>query len=189
MKKLFKTGLIIIIIIGIITVAGYFIRQLPQYKEKIYPLHYEELIKEYSREYSLDPYLVSAVIWTESRFNPEAKSHKNAMGLMQITPQTGQWAADMLKLEGFNVDDLYDPELSIRLGCWYLDRLRTQFNGNMDIALAAYNGGSGNVSKWLKDTRYSKDGKTLDHIPFQETKEYILKVNAAYEQYKSLYDL
>lgn len=189
MRRLPKLLIVVIVIIGIIVIGKYIIRQSSWYKREVYPLEYEEYIKKYSKEYSLDPYLVSAVIWTESRFNPKAKSHKSAMGLMQITPQTGTWAADVLKLEGFKVEDLYDVELNIRLGCWYLDRLRSQFGGDMDVALAAYNGGSGNVSKWLKDNRYSRDGKKLDHIPFQETREYVLKVNAVYEQYKNLYDL
>lgn len=188
MKRLFKVLAIIVVIILLMIVVGLLIKKSPQYRKRIYPLEYRELIEEYSKEYSLDPYLVSAVIWTESRFSPTAKSHRDAMGLMQITPRTGEWAASLLKVEGFKLDQLYEPRLNIKLGCWYLDRLRAQFNGDMDTALAAYNGGSGNVSKWLKDSRYSENGETLSHIPFKETREYVIKVNAAYEEYKSLYD-
>jgi len=156
-------------------------------QRRMYPLKYEELIIRYASEYRLDPYLVCAVIWVESKFDATATSHRGARGLMQVIPATGQWAAEKLGIEGYNDDSLYDPAVNIQIGCWYLDNLRRQFNGNIDLALAAYNGGSGNVEKWLKDPRYSKDGEGLDDIPFKETRDFVARVWNAYDKYRRLY--
>ncbi|MFS8501725.1 MAG: lytic transglycosylase domain-containing protein [Caldicoprobacter sp.] len=156
-------------------------------QRRMYPLKYEALILEYANEYGLDPYLVCAVIWVESKFNEVATSHKGARGLMQVIPSTGQWAAQKLGIEGYTDDSLYDPAVNIRIGCWYLNRLRHHFKGNMGLALAAYNGGSGNVERWLQDPRYSKDGEELDNIPFRETRDFVDRVWKAYHKYKQLY--
>ncbi len=189
MRRFLKILFVFMIIIGLTMFIGYMIRQSSWYNKKMYPLRYEEYIIKYSEEYSLDPYLVSAIIYVESRFNSNATSPKDAMGLMQITPQTAIWGAKTLGIKDFQIEDLYDVELNIRLGCWYLDRLKKEFNDDIELVLAAYNGGSGNVSKWLKDSKYSNDGETLYHIPFEETREYVSKVIVTYEQYKKLYDI
>ena len=150
-------------------------------------LKYNEFITKYSTEYSLDPYLVAALIKAESNFNKNAKSQKDAYGLMQITEKTGQWAAGEMKISNFNSDLLYDPEFNIKMGCWYLDNLKKQFNGNMDVVLAAYNGGRGNVQKWLNNAQHSTDGSSLNYIPFKETDKYVKRVNTNYKIYKFLY--
>ncbi|KXG77093.1 lytic transglycosylase domain-containing protein [Thermotalea metallivorans] len=153
----------------------------------LYPIHYRQLIEKYSAEYNLDPYLVAAIIRTESRFNEKARSRKDAKGLMQIAPITGAWAAKDLSLENYSEEMLYVPEINIRIGCWYIDKLRTEFNGRLQLMLAAYNGGSGNVNKWLKDPKYSADGVTLKEIPFGETKLYVEKVLKSYKIYSIIY--
>lgn len=182
----FKFTLIIVLLALIVACAALLYDCV---QRRIYPLRYEALILEYAGEYGLDPYLVCAVIWVESKFDEAATSHKGARGLMQIIPSTGQWAAQKLGIEGYSEDSLYDPEINIRIGCWYLDNLRDHFNGNMDLALAAYNGGSGNVEKWLRDSRYSKDGRKLDNIPFKETRDFVARVWSAYDKYKRLYSI
>lgn len=153
-----------------------------------FPLKYYNYIVKYSQTYALDPYLVSAVIKTESNFKEEARSHKNAYGLMQITPDTAEWAAEKMNIKDFNVSMLNDPEFNIKMGCWYLNNLREEFDGNIDVALAAYNGGRGNVQKWLKSSDHSADGKNLHYIPFKETDKYVKKVKVNYNIYKYLYD-
>jgi len=153
----------------------------------MYPLKYNDVITKYSRVYSLDPYLVAALIKTESNFNNNAKSQKDAYGVMQITDKTGEWAAQQMKIDGFNADALYDPHFNIRMGCWYLSNLKKEFDGNMDVVLAAYNGGRGNVQKWLSNKDNSKDGLNLDYIPFKETDKYVKRVNTNYKIYKFLY--
>lgn len=179
----FKFVLIIILALFILCVALVY----GWVQRRMYPLKYEGLILQYASEYRLDPYLVCAVIWVESKFNEAATSHKGARGLMQVIPSTGRWAAERLGIEGYSDDSLYDPAVNIQIGCWYLDRLRNHFKGNLDLALAAYNGGSGNVERWLQDPRYSKDGKGLDNIPFKETRDFVARVWSAYDKYKQLY--
>ena len=176
-NKLLKFFVLIIILlcIAIVTV------------KKVYPNSYSSDITNYSKQYGVDPILVSAVIKAESNFKPGAKSSQNAYGLMQITPETANWAGKEMKIASFSVDKLYDPSFNIRMGCWYLDYLNKQFSGNMDLVLAAYNGGPGNVKKWLADQEHSKDGKNLHYIPFKETDKYVKKVKVNYNIYKFLY--
>lgn len=153
-----------------------------------FPLNYPEYIVKYSQKYKLDPYLVAAVIKTESNFDEGAKSNKNAYGLMQITPDTAQWAAEKMNIYNFKTQMLYNPEFNIRMGCWYLDNLKEEFKNNMELVLAAYNGGRGNVQKWLKSSEHSVDGKNLHYIPFKETDKYVKKVKVNYSIYKYLYE-
>lgn len=149
---------------------------------------YSQNIYKCAEEYNLDPYLVAAVIKTESNFNPKAVSCKNAYGLMQITANTGQWIAEQMQLKDFEIEKLYEPEYNIHMGCWYLNNLKKEFNNNMDLVLAAYNGGRGNVQKWLNDYNHSKDGKNLHYIPFKETDKYVKKVKVNYKVYRFLYN-
>lgn len=172
--NLFVFILITIIIIGI---AG----------SILYPMGYKEEIKEYSFKNDLDPFLVAAIVNVESNYNREAVSPKDARGLMQIGPQTGLWAKQELEIENYTEDLLFDPETNIKIGTWYLTRLEAEFNGNLDTMLAAYNAGSGNVSKWLEDDEYSKDNENLYNIPFEETEEYVKKVKKNHKIYTIIY--
>ena len=156
-------------------------------KEKFFPYKYAEYVDQYGKEYNLDPFFILAVIKTESKFDDNAHSHKNAVGLMQITVETGEWAANEMGYTTFSKQDLYDEKYNIRMGCWYLKYLSDMFNGNRDLIVAAYNAGPTNVQNWLNDKQYSKDGKTLDYIPFGETKKYVDKVNTYYNVYEYLY--
>ncbi|MEW9123035.1 MAG: lytic transglycosylase domain-containing protein [Thermotaleaceae bacterium] len=153
----------------------------------LYPFYYQELIFQYANNYDIDPYLIAAIIRTESKFYEKAQSRKNARGLMQIAPITGEWASKELAFAEYDEEMLFIPELNIMIGCWYLDRLRLEFKNNLPLMLAAYNGGSGNVRKWLKDPRYSEDGQTLRDIPFNETKAYVDKVLNSYKIYNIIY--
>ncbi|MBV4419548.1 lytic transglycosylase domain-containing protein [Clostridium tyrobutyricum] len=155
--------------------------------KSFYPLKYSSYIKEYSQRYDLDPYMVMAIIKTESGFKENVRSNKNAIGLMQITPDTAEWAAQRMTINNFNEDMLYDPEFNIKMGCWYISDLKSEFNNNMNLVLAAYNGGRGNVKKWLNNSNHSYDGKNLDYIPFKETDKYVKKVKVSYKVYKYLY--
>ena len=153
----------------------------------MYPIKYYSYIEKYSAMYDLDKYLVMSVIKVESNFNEKATSVKDARGLMQITPSTGNWIAEQMNLVEFSPDKLYDPEQNIFMGCWYLDNLRKEFDDNYMLILSAYNAGRGNVNKWLQNPEFSKDGKNLDYIPFKETELYIKKINLNYNIYKALY--
>ena len=140
-----------------------------------YPLRYNEEIKRYADEYSLEPEFVCAVVHAESRFNKYAISEEGASGLMQIIESTAYWLAPKLDMEDFEYSQIFDPGINIQMGCYYLNLLDRQYN-NKETALCAYNAGSGNVDIWLTDPEYSSDGKTLDSIPFLETQDYIKRV-------------
>ncbi len=166
---------VVIAIIGLI--SGYETSQRVKY-----PVAYADYIVKYAKENDLDSYLVMAVIKVESNFVPEAHSGF-AGGLMQLTEETAQWNAEEL---GIDYEyDYMDPETNIMFGCRYLRHLIDVY-GNTDTALAAYNGGMGNVSEWLGDSRYSDDGVTLKYIPFPETRNYVIKVNTYWESYKNM---
>lgn len=154
----------------------------------LYPVKYINIINKYSQEYQLDPLLVISIIKVESKFQEKAISHKGAKGLMQIASITGKWGAEELNIEGYDENMLFIPEINIRIGCWYINKLKEQFKNDLILVLAAYNGGSGNVSKWLKDYRYSSDGVILEKIPFKETREYIVKVDRTFKIYKYIYN-
>jgi len=154
----------------------------------VYPIHHFDIVNKYATIYDIDPYLVLSIIKNESKFNPEAISRKEARGLMQIAPITGQWAAEKLDINGYHHDMLFTPELNIKIGCWYLNILNGQFNKDIELIVAAYNAGNGNVSKWLDNPEYSSDGKNLDYIPFGETRIYSQKVLRDYERYRRIYE-
>lgn len=154
---------------------------------RVYPLKYRDLVQVYSERFNVDPFLVFAIIKAESNFRPEAVSPKKARGLMQISERTGKWGAEKLHLADYSNEKLFDPEINIYIGCWYLSVLYDEF-GDSDLVIAAYNGGSGNVTQWLKDRDLSADGKTLDRIPFRETDQYLKRVNNYYSMYKKLYE-
>lgn len=148
-----------------------------------YPLRYTDIIRKYAQEYDLKPELVCAVIKAESGFNKDAVSSVGASGLMQVMEGTANWLAPKISMDGFEYTQIFDPDVNIRLGCFYLNMLEKQY-GDIDVALCAYNAGSGNVDKWLRDSSYSDDGKTLSHIPFQETRNYVKKVTDIQRIYK-----
>ncbi|MFZ5352982.1 MAG: lytic transglycosylase domain-containing protein [Bacillota bacterium] len=178
----------IIKLLFIISILYFLIYFIPQGFRLLYPLHFEDIIHKYSKEYQIEAPMIAAVIKTESNFFTFAESPKGARGLMQITPSTGKWIADKLKVENYSDESLYEPEINIRFGCWYIRHLHEYFGNDMRLVLAAYNGGRGNVDKWLKDSSLSEDGKTLDVIPFKETDEFIKRVKRNYNIYTRLYN-
>ena len=182
LKKIFCKLIVLVAVIIAIGVGSKYV-----IKENFFPYKYKEYVDTYSKKYNLDPLFVLAVIKTESKFDDNAHSHKNAVGLMQITVETGEWAAKEMGFSTFSKDDLYDEEYNIRMGCWYLRRLKDTFDGDLDLTIAAYNAGPTNVQKWLDDEKYSSDGKSIDYIPFGETKKYVDKVDAYYHVYEYLY--
>ncbi|MEG1254568.1 lytic transglycosylase domain-containing protein [Clostridium sp.] len=176
----------ILLVIAILSIVGVNFKVI---LKNFFPLEYKKNIIEYSQEYNVDPNLVAAVINTESKFLMDANSSKGAVGLMQIMPETGKWIGENLEIENFTTDMIRDPVVNIRMGCWYLNKLSEDFNGEYTLILASYNGGPGNVTKWLEDEKYSNDGESLHDIPFKETKNYVKKVRFNHRIYKYLYDL
>ena len=152
-------------------------------KNYIYPLEHKQIVFECADYYGLDRALVFAVIKTESSFLQDAESHAGAIGLMQITPRTGEYIAKKLKMEEYDLNDEYT---NVFFGCFYLKYLIDKFK-ILETAICAYNAGEGNVSLWLSNPEYSLDGETLSAIPFKETKEYLKKICKSYKKYRKLY--
>ncbi len=154
--------------------------------ESLYPLYYEDVIRERALEYEIDPLLVLAMIREESRFNPWNESVAGARGLMQIIFSTGEWIAQKLNVEDFNDEMLFDPEVNIDLGCWYIDYLKERFSNDSVLVISGYNAGPGTTSKWLKQYDRSDLDNFVENVPYSETREHIKKVIKSYQMYKRL---
>jgi len=152
-----------------------------------YPLEYREAIYQNANNFAIDPLLIAAIIRVESKFDANAQSARGARGLMQIMPETGAWVAAKIGIENYNDVMLLDPEINIKIGTWYLANLSQEFDHDLIIVLAAYNGGRGNVRKWLEKEDWDGRHETIKDIPFPETKEYIWRVLRDYERYKKIY--
>jgi soluble lytic murein transglycosylase len=181
-KFLIVLSILILLILIAINSTEYVLKHM-------YPLTYSQHVEKYSKEYNLDKNLVYSIIKAESGFDAKAISPRDAKGLMQILDSTGEWAAEKIKIKDFESSMLLEPKTNIRIGCWYIARLLNQYDQNTELALAAYNAGSGNVSKWLKDKNISSNGETLDRIPFEETKHYVDRIKKYNNMYKRLYDI
>jgi soluble lytic murein transglycosylase len=154
-------------------------------EKQIYPLKYKDYIIETSREFKINPYLIAAIIYEESRFRPKAKSSAGALGLMQIMPGTAKRIALKMRLKEFKNEDLLNPELNIKMGVWYFRLLIDKYKGDEVLALAAYNAGYRYVDEWIKKGKQVKIKP--DDIPFPETREFIYKVKNSSEKYYELY--
>jgi soluble lytic murein transglycosylase len=150
------------------------------------PLAYSDIIRQQAAEKHLDPELIAAVIYAETKFDSRS-SAAGAEGLMQIMPRTAEFLAHRSGATTFMTADLAMPEVNIAYGSYYLRYLLDQFDGNKILALAAYNGGVANVVHWLARAR--ADGRTLtvEDIPFSETRNYVQKVLAAELDYRRTY--
>lgn len=159
----------------------------PKWITVFYPLPHEDVVFSAALEQDVDPYLVFAIIRAESKFQSEATSPVGAKGLMQIMPETGEWIADQMELEDFDVDDLHDVDTNVRLGSWYLSNLSSEFEGNVSLTVASYNAGRGTVKQWMESGQWQGDSEELENIPFPETRQYVKNVLKNYEAYKVIY--
>jgi soluble lytic murein transglycosylase len=151
--------------------------QPPWYERLRYPLSYEQIVRGHARNYDLDPALLAAVIYRESKFDAGARSSSGAIGLMQLLPETAKGIALHTGGSRFVVSDLYNPEINVRYGAFYLRRLLTKY-GDTKLALAAYNAGQANVDSWRAQ------GKG---IVFPETREYVDSVLETRDIYADAY--
>ena len=150
----------------------------PDFVQRLrYPLRYDAIVRGHAKNYDLDPSLLAAVIYTESKFNPRARSNAGAIGLMQLLPGTARGISVRTGGSGFVVADLYVPELNVRYGAWYLRHLLDRY-GDERTALAAYHAGQGNVDRWRKQGV---------GIQFPETRAYVAKVERVKRIYADSY--
>ena len=148
-----------VVVLGLAGVGAWVYKAQPDwYLRARYPLEYQDIIRAHARNYDLDPDLLAAVVYVESRFRPDARSDAGAIGLMQLLPDTAQGIATRTGGTKFVLSDLQDPEINIRYGAWYLDHLRDRY-GDMRTALAAYHAGQGNVDRWQREGSASSSPK------------------------------
>lgn len=158
-----------------------------QIEEMEYPCRYEEYVTYYADKYELDPLVLYAFIRTESNFNPEAESSAGARGLMQITEITFDWIKSRIApSETLTFDDLYDPEVNIRFGSYYVAYCLLEY-GDLATAAAAYHSGLGTVGELLANPDYSSDGRTLDEFPYPQMRRYVHKITTSYARYCEIY--
>jgi soluble lytic murein transglycosylase len=155
-------------------------------KEVVLPLRHEDIIRQQAREKDLDPALVAGIIYTESRFRDQT-SVAGAKGLMQLTPATAKFVEHLSGGSTFTVADLSTPQVNISYGTFYLRYLLNRYGGNQALALAAYNGGEGNVDRWVDAARQRGQALSIDAIPFGETRAYVRSVQSAASQYRKSY--
>lgn len=151
------------------------------------PLRHEDIIRQQARDKNLDPALVAAVIYAESRFINGRTSSAGAQGLMQVTPDTAKDIARRSGATTFVVEDLDTPQVNIAYGAYHLRYLLDRFGDNTELALAAYNGGEGNVDRWLVEHRGQGKNLHVEDIPFPETRAYVTKVLDARAEYRQQY--
>lgn len=151
----------------------------------VYP--YRQTVETYAAKYDVDSDLVAAVIKNESKFKTLVHSHRGAIGLMQLMPDTAEWIAKRIDDPDYSDARLHDPTVNIQYGTWYLADLQEEFHGNDILALAAYNAGRGNVQDWIAQYGWTQDFCDVDAIPYQETRVYVKKVLHDQQRYEQLY--
>ena len=189
MKKLFRLLRRLVVLVCIAAVILVTLPPLAGRAERLlYPRKYEALVDQWAETYGLDPLLVDAFIRTESGFDPQATSTVDARGLMQMTEETFIWLRSKIASdEGLTFDDLYDPAVSIRFGCYYLHLCMERYGGDVATAAAAYHSGWGTVDNLLRMEEHSSDGQTLKGFPYNQMHHYVEKITAGYAAYTRLY--
>ena len=180
-KAIFALIVAVVIIAAIGSITNHYLQ-----RNVFYPLdHYDNVVRNVDK-YNIDPLLIMAIIKAESNFNEKVVSHKGAVGLMQITPRTGEWIAEQMGMTHYNINMLKSPYRSIDMGVWYIDYLIDYYDGNRNLALAAYNAGTGNIDKWLENGKIKETGDIIT-LPYKETSDYIVRINTYYRRYHQLY--
>jgi peptidoglycan lytic transglycosylase len=175
-RAVFLVATVAVIGVGFATVQT----SKPAWWERLwYPLRYEQIVRGHARNYNLDPALLAAVIYQESKFKADAHSKSGAIGLMQLLPATAEGIAIHTGGTRFRTSDLYDPEINVRYGSWYLRHLLDKY-GDERTALAAYNAGQDNVDHWQAEG---------GGIRFAETRAYVSRVEELKGVYRRAYGL
>ena len=168
-----------IVWVGVSAMTGRMV--VPVVSDRIYPLVYEDEIAAVAEKYDLDPYLVAAVARTESGFDPDARSHAGAVGLMQLLPKTAEWVTSLDSWKGPDNPALTNPQDSLELGACYLAYLQRILD-DPTAAIAAYNAGQNAVRGWIKKAGGSASFG-MEDIPYPETQEFVRRV----ERYRTIY--
>jgi len=176
-------ALIIVIILGLLC----FDKLSGEVMRYIYPKHYYQYVEKYCDEYGVEADFIYALIKCESNFNEEAQSGANAKGLMQLTDETFSYISERVTGEPISTERIFEPDLNIRFGVWYISYLEEMFEGKEELIIAAYNAGPSRVKEWLRDPQYSTDGENITTYPYRETESHVNKVKKAKTFYIKLY--
>ncbi len=180
--------LLIVILLGGLFFGTYLLLQSDMVQKRfLYPFLYREAVEAYADRYGVEINFAAAVIQAESKFERDVRSHRGAVGLMQLMPDTAEWIAELLEDRKYTLERLEEPECNIRYGIWYLSYLQKEFGGNKVLALAAYNAGYGNVESWMEEYHWDMDFQDIDAIPYSETRHYVRRVLEFWEKYRELY--
>lgn len=183
LKSIFKIiGLIIISVVMAIIISF----SIVAYQTSRQKIAYQDQIKKYSEKYNMDPLLIASIIKVESDYDNEAHSNQNAKGLMQLLDTSAKHSAELIG-EEYYPDKLKDVDYNLNLGVEYFNYLYKYYN-DVDLALAAYNGGIGNVDKWIQEKKIDKHDPDPTKIPVEETRQYVIKINSNYDLMKVFYD-
>lgn len=178
----------LLLLLVLIAMAAIFI-QSEWFGRTVYPISYVEEIKRGAERYDLDPLLIAAIIKVESNFKKDAVSHKGALGIMQVMPDTAKWILGKEDFGSLTVEDVgKDVRSGITIGSWYVKDLHRQFDGDRTKALAAYNAGPGKVRQWLEEGVWDGSEDTLENIPYGETRHYVERVYYYYKKYLKVYE-
>lgn len=180
-----KTTICVIILLVIIIVAAIY----SLYRYLLFPKKYEKIVNKAGEIYNVDPYLILAVIKQESSFNEDAISKSRAKGLMQILDKTADETVKDINSISNKDYDIYDVYTNINIGTKYLSNLIEQYDGNIYIALTAYNAGMGNISSWFdfENESYNTLEQVVNDIKFNETKQYVINIVRYYNIYRTIY--
>jgi soluble lytic murein transglycosylase len=183
-RRLFLiAGLVVLVAGGVALVLPHLERAL---REVTLPLRHEDIIRQQADDKDLDPALIAAVIYAESKFRDQT-SPTGAKGLMQIQPDTARFIARRSGGTRFELSDLGTPQINIQYGSWYLRYLLGRYGGNEVLAVAAYNGGETNVDRWIVESGRQGRTFTVADIPFPETRAYVNRVMDARTDYRREY--
>lgn len=187
MKTIYKIiAVIAILVIVVIIIAKVFnIEQI--ILQNIYPKKYEEYVEKYAEENNIDPLLIFSIIKAESNFKENAESSSGAVGLMQLMEETAKEIAESMNEPILEKEDLKEAETNIKIGIKYYSILQKNYDGNMLLALTAYNAGIGNVNTWIKNGIIKSDGSDIENIPYKETNMYVRKIIRNYKMYNKIY--
>ncbi len=159
------------------------------YVQSTYKLEHYDVVSAACEDFDVEESLVYAIIRTESKFDEEAVSSVGARGLMQMTDTALEWIRFRSdEFDDVTMDDMFDPAINIRCGVYFLSLLEEMFEDENTV-IAAYNAGLGTANEWLADSAYSDDGVTLHTIPYEETANYVERVNSSKAIYEEYYQL
>ena len=182
-NRLFAAVLVGIVVLGVVLLMPLLQKTVNEFG---LPLTNAGVIRQQAAEKHLDPALIAAVIYAETKFDPRS-SAVGALGLMQIMPGTAAYLAHRSGATTFTTADLATPQVNIAYGSYYLRYLLDEYHGNVTDALAAYNGGESNVDRWIAAARAQGHALAVDEIPFPETRAYVARVLSAEGKYRSKY--